>query len=76
MSTTGAPVMMEAVLAGRSTGYLANRGMILLNLNLAISLISSYATGYDGSMMSEFSASLQQRLKRTNSNMRRWPPNT
>ena len=46
--------MMEAVLAGRSTGYLANRGMILLNLNLAISLISSYATGYDGSMMSEF----------------------
>ncbi|KAH8781536.1 general substrate transporter [Hyaloscypha sp. PMI_1271] len=46
-----APVMMEAVLAGRSNGYLANRGMILLNLNLAISLISSYATGYDGSMM-------------------------
>jgi hypothetical protein len=54
MSATGAPVMMEAVLAGRSNGYFANRGMILLNLNLAISLISSYATGYDGSMMSEF----------------------
>jgi hypothetical protein len=54
MSTTGAPVMMEAVLAGRSTGYFANSGMVLLNLNLVISLISSYATGYDGSMMSEF----------------------
>jgi hypothetical protein len=50
-----APVMMEAVLAGRGNGYLANRGMILLNLNLAISLISSYATGYDGSMMSKSS---------------------
>lgn len=46
--------MMEAVLAERSTGYFANGGMVLLNLNLAISLISSYATGYDGSMMSEF----------------------
>jgi hypothetical protein len=54
MSTTEAPVMMEAVLAGRSNGYFANRGIILLNLNLVISLISSYATGYDGSMMSGF----------------------
>jgi hypothetical protein len=54
MSTTEALVMMEAVLAGRSNGYFANRGIILLNLNLVISLISSYATGYDGSMMSRF----------------------
>jgi len=52
MSTT-APVAMDAVLAGRNTGYFANKGIVTLNLILTIPLISSYATGYDGSMMSE-----------------------
>lgn len=54
MSTHGPPVVMEAVLSGRKTGWFANRGMVLLNINLCLSLISSYATGYDGSMMSEY----------------------
>jgi hypothetical protein len=53
MSTHGAPVVIEAVLSGRKTGWFANRGVVLLNINLCLSLISSYATGYDGSMMSE-----------------------
>ncbi|KAH9214696.1 general substrate transporter [Leptodontidium sp. 2 PMI_412] len=42
---------MDAALSGRRTGYLANGGMITLNCVLVLSLISSYATGYDGSMM-------------------------
>lgn len=37
-------------MAGRDTGF-ANKGLILLNAILAVSQISSYATGYDGSMM-------------------------
>ncbi|KAG4438234.1 hypothetical protein IFR05_006262 [Cadophora sp. M221] len=43
--------MMDAALSGRKTGYFANSGMITLNCVLVLSLISSYATGYDGSMM-------------------------
>jgi len=43
---------MDAALSGRKTGYLANNGMVTLNMILVLSLISSYATGYDGSMMS------------------------
>ncbi|PVH71709.1 general substrate transporter [Cadophora sp. DSE1049] len=42
---------MDAALSGRQTGYFANSGMVTLNLILVLSLISSYATGYDGSMM-------------------------
>ncbi|CZT49535.1 related to hexose transporter protein [Rhynchosporium secalis] len=45
------PGMLDAALSGRKTGYFANSGMINLNLVLVLSLISSYATGYDGSMM-------------------------
>ncbi|KAK0123831.1 hypothetical protein ONS95_008825 [Cadophora gregata] len=48
MSSQG---MMDAALSGRKTGYFANSGMVTLNLILVLSLISSYATGYDGSMM-------------------------
>lgn len=46
------PVTMDAALAGRKTGWFADRGIITINLILVISQISSYATGYDGSMMS------------------------
>jgi hypothetical protein len=42
-------------MAGRDTGF-ANKGLVWLNVILAISQISSYATGYDGSMMSELPA--------------------
>ncbi|TVY80424.1 Lactose permease [Lachnellula suecica] len=49
--SSSTPVAMDAVLAGRNTGYFANRGIITLNLILIIPLLSSYATGYDGSMM-------------------------
>ncbi|RDW78372.1 general substrate transporter-4 [Coleophoma crateriformis] len=50
MSNTAA-VTMDAALAGRNTGWFADRGIIKVNLILCISLISSYATGYDASMM-------------------------
>ena len=46
------PVTMDAALSGRKTGWFADRGIISVNLILLLSLISSYATGYDGSMMS------------------------
>ncbi|KAL3423087.1 hypothetical protein PVAG01_04834 [Phlyctema vagabunda] len=49
--SNSAPVTMDAALAGRKTGWLADRGIIRVNCILAISLLSSYATGYDGSMM-------------------------
>lgn len=32
-------------------GWLSNKGILKLNAILCLSLISSYATGYDGSMM-------------------------
>ncbi|KAH9883797.1 general substrate transporter [Xylariomycetidae sp. FL2044] len=42
-----------AVLRGRTGtfSWLSNKGIMKLNLILGLSLISSYATGYDGSMM-------------------------
>lgn len=43
---------MDQALMGRKTGWFADRGIISVNLILILSLISSYATGYDGSMMS------------------------
>lgn len=52
MSSILAPVTMEQAMAGRETGF-ANRGLVILNLILVVSQISSYATGYDGSMMSK-----------------------
>ena len=47
------PVTMELALAdpNRKTGF-ANKGLVWLNLILSVAQISSYATGYDGSMMS------------------------
>jgi hypothetical protein len=33
------------------TRWLSNKGIVKLNAVLCLSLISSYATGYDGSMM-------------------------
>jgi len=52
MASNGA-VTMDAALAGRKAGWFADRGIITVNVILLLSLISSYATGYDGSMMSE-----------------------
>lgn len=42
---------VDQLLAGRATGYFANRGLISLNIILLLAQVSSYATGYDGSMM-------------------------
>lgn len=50
-SVCTAPVTVEAALVGRNTGWFADRGIIKINLILVLSLISSYATGYDGSLM-------------------------
>ncbi|KAH3913771.1 hypothetical protein HBI56_079260 [Parastagonospora nodorum] len=50
MSTT-APTTMDQALMGRKTGWFADRGIITINLLLVLCQISSYATGYDGSMM-------------------------
>ncbi|KZL78159.1 hexose transporter [Colletotrichum tofieldiae] len=49
----GIPVTVDAVLASRRGAFkwLSNPGIIKLNCVLALSLVSSYATGYDGSMM-------------------------
>lgn len=48
------PLTMEQALASpnRKKGW-SNGGLIVLNLILTIAQISSYATGYDGSMMSK-----------------------
>lgn len=53
MASVVAPVTMDAALFGRKTGYFADRGIFTLNAILVLSLISSYATGYDASMMSK-----------------------
>jgi hypothetical protein len=49
---TELPYTVGGIVSGR-TGrtWLTNSGIIKLNLMLAIFQISSYATGYDGSMM-------------------------
>ena len=52
METMSAPVNMDGALVGRKTGWIADKGIIMCNMILILSLISSYATGYDGSMMS------------------------
>lgn len=53
MSVDFNPVTMDQAMASpnRKTGF-ANKGLIMLNIILSIAQISSYATGYDGSMMS------------------------
>jgi hypothetical protein len=45
-------VTMDQALLGRKTGYFADKGIITVNCVLLLSQISSYATGYDSSMMS------------------------
>jgi len=42
---------IDDLLAGRKTSYWANRGIITLNIMLILPQLSSYATGFDGSMM-------------------------
>lgn len=42
---------MDQILATRNTSYWANRNVFALNLMLIVAQVSSYATGYDGSMM-------------------------
>jgi hypothetical protein len=42
---------LDDLLASRNTSYWANRGIITLNMMLLLPQLSSYATGYDGSMM-------------------------
>lgn len=38
-------------MVSRGAGWLSNPGIVKLNLMLVLLQISSYATGYDGSMM-------------------------
>jgi hypothetical protein len=45
------PVTLDQALAGRKLSR--NSGLIVLNIVLSIIQLSSYATGYDGSMMSQ-----------------------
>lgn len=47
------PLTINGILEGRKIGFFSDVGLTKLNLILALSLLSSYATGYDGSMMSE-----------------------
>lgn len=51
MSINENPLTMDQALQGRKVGF-NNRGVLMLNIILSIAQISSYATGYDGSMMS------------------------
>ena len=50
--SSNAPITMDQALMGRKTGWFADRGIVSINLILVLCQISSYATGYDGSMMS------------------------
>ena len=52
-STEELPITVDAAVASRRSvfAWLSNAGIVKLNLILILSLISSYATGYDGSMM-------------------------
>ncbi|GJC96764.1 hexose transporter [Colletotrichum higginsianum] len=49
----GIPVTVDAAIANKrgALKWLSNPGIVKLNCVLALSLVSSYATGYDGSMM-------------------------
>jgi hypothetical protein len=57
--STIAPTTMDQALMGRKTGWYADRGIITINLLLVLCQVSSYATGYDGSMMSTFVEGMQ-----------------
>lgn len=45
------PLTLDQALAGRKLSR--NSGLLVLNIILSIVQLSSYATGYDGSMMSK-----------------------
>lgn len=49
----GIPVTVGAAIASQrgALKWFSNAGIVKLNCVLALSLVSSYATGYDGSMM-------------------------
>ncbi|KAK8119827.1 uncharacterized protein PG998_004453 [Apiospora kogelbergensis] len=54
MEDKGVPVTVDAAVKGQKTGifdWFSNAGIVKLNAILLLSLISSYATGFDGSMM-------------------------
>jgi len=52
MVSSQSPLALDGQLAHAGwTSWMANRGILKLNAILILSLISSYATGYDGSMM-------------------------
>lgn len=53
MEDLGVPVTVDGAVAGRTGvfAWLKNAGIVKLNLILFLSLISSYATGFDSSMM-------------------------
>lgn len=53
------PLTLDQTLAGRKLSR--NSGLIVLNIILSIVQLSSYATGYDGSMMSESLSPLKRR---------------
>lgn len=50
MSSISEPLTLDKALAGRKLAR--NSGLIVLNIILSVVQLSSYATGYDGSMMS------------------------
>jgi hypothetical protein len=52
------PLTLDEALAGRK-GLYSNSGVLTLNIILSIVQLSSYATGYDGSMMSEMASFYQ-----------------
>lgn len=53
MEASAVPVTVDGAVAGRAGvfAWLRNAGIVRLNLVLVLSLISSYATGFDSSMM-------------------------
>jgi hypothetical protein len=52
MSRIDNPLTLDEALVGRKVGF-SNSGVLTLNVILSIVQLSSYATGYDGSMMSK-----------------------
>jgi hypothetical protein len=57
------PLTLDQTLAGRKLSR--NSGLIVLNIILSIVQLSSYATGYDGSMMSESPSPRKKSVKAT-----------
>ncbi len=52
MASLSEPLTLDQALAGCKLSR--NSGLILLNIMLSVVQLSSYATGYDGSMMSRW----------------------